>query len=560
MRALAIAAVFVCLARAGEKDRKYYYEDIYSPFFAVDPDDSSSYKNVRPGSAPGSFLVHKTSSTFRVFTIGGSTTLGYMGFYDLAHGLQLALPSLNVEVVNAGMSGYDSYRELLVEEQVLAYDPDALVFLTGHNDFAIKKSRPHSYWALRVDDFMSRFSWWEALHRRFDGFMRSRREPTHAESMAELVRNARQHARLAAKRGVKAVFCSPPINYRDNAPEARLPVGSAAFMRGWIPYLRRDWARARAAWLTALDNPGNGDDEEESARAFILFGLARCEEKLGRLDDARRRYYAVVDSGMGYNWCAGSCVDALKTVARDEGALWADAEGAFRKAAFPRMPGLDMLNDKIHWRSPYHRLVTEEVIAALRADPKFASLPWDMENLKRSWSRSSGDVENDETRLHVEQLIRHATEDSKDEVNLSIQSVVYLQALEELWPSLTRDPEALFHRARAHYEQEVARPQLWEDKPMLDVAPAEFDWNFGEFELERGRYEQAAGCFRKTLALEPRAKFALLNLAIAQELAGRRRQAQATLSRAVDADMRHYAEVVSAALGIPLDPNEAPSQ
>lgn len=552
MRAVLLAVALAGLARAGDKDRKYYYEDIYSPFFAVDPERPSLYKNVRAGSAPGEFQVAKTAKTFRVFNIGGSTTLGYLGPYDLAHGLRLALPSLDVEVVNAGMSGYDSFRELLVEKQTLAFKPDALVFLTGHNDFAIRKSRPPAYWALRVDDLMSRFGWWVALHRRFDAAMKPRREPTREESLAELVANARDHVRLAKEGGAVPIFVAPPLNYRDNAPEAPLPFGSAAFMKGWISFLKRDWAGAREAWLAGLEAPTRGDEDLE-ARSFMLFGLARCEERLGLLSESRERYQAAVDSGRGYNWCARTCVEALKGVAREEGALWADAEGAFRRAAAPFMPGLDMLNDKIHWRLPNHRLVTLEVIAAMRADPKLGKLPWNMANLEKAWAGAAKEHDRRESALHLEQLLRHGTVDAINEVNLSLQSVVYLQSAEALEPGLTREPQALYRRARAANDEHLAHPQLWEDRPMLDVAPAAFMWNFGELELERGRYAQARECFKKTLALAPDARLAILSLALAQALDGDKRGAERSLAKASDEGLRHYSETVSAALGIPLE-------
>jgi Flp pilus assembly protein TadD len=88
---------------------------------------------------------------------------------------------------------------------------------------------------------------------------------------------------------------------------------------------------------------------------------------------------------------------------------------------------------------------------------------------------------------------------------------------------------------------------------MLDVERAAFLCNFGQLELERGRYAKARECFEKTAALAPEKKQALMSLAIAQALGGDLRAAKRTLAKAGDGGYRHYAEAVASALGVTLD-------
>ena len=124
-------------ASADSRAQKYYYEDISHPFFALDPSQPGMYRNQRPGSKASLFSAVKPKDGFRVFVIGGSIAglLQYSGESgEFAKALEAVLPTKKVEVVNCGMAGYESFREALVEQEILEYTPDLIVLLTGHNE------------------------------------------------------------------------------------------------------------------------------------------------------------------------------------------------------------------------------------------------------------------------------------------------------------------------------------------------------------------------------------------------------------------------------------------
>ncbi len=87
------------------------------------------------------FPKEKERSTFRIFTLGGSTTYGRP--YDdtasfggwLRELLPAADPSRVWEVINAGGISYASYRTAIVMEELVRYEPDLFIVYSGHNEF-----------------------------------------------------------------------------------------------------------------------------------------------------------------------------------------------------------------------------------------------------------------------------------------------------------------------------------------------------------------------------------------------------------------------------------------
>ena len=83
----------------------------------------------------------KASGTYRIFSVGGSTTFGRP--YDdhtsfsgwLRELLAEAAPDRHWEVINAGGISYASYRVVRVMQELAQYEPDLFVVYTGHNEF-----------------------------------------------------------------------------------------------------------------------------------------------------------------------------------------------------------------------------------------------------------------------------------------------------------------------------------------------------------------------------------------------------------------------------------------
>ncbi|TWU48225.1 GDSL-like Lipase/Acylhydrolase [Rubripirellula reticaptiva] len=96
-----------------------------------------------------SFPRVKSAGTRRVFVLGGSTVQGRPFSTETAFStwlrlqLQAADPNTNFEVINCGGVSYASYRVAKILDEVLAYQPDAIVIYTGHNEFLEDRSYEH---------------------------------------------------------------------------------------------------------------------------------------------------------------------------------------------------------------------------------------------------------------------------------------------------------------------------------------------------------------------------------------------------------------------------------
>src|SRR2546421_702314 len=62
------------------------------------------------------------------------------------------------------MAGYDSYREALLEQEILEYSPDLIIMLTGHNEGLA--SPPLPIWILKAKERFERFAAYRALERK----------------------------------------------------------------------------------------------------------------------------------------------------------------------------------------------------------------------------------------------------------------------------------------------------------------------------------------------------------------------------------------------------------
>lgn len=88
-----------------------------------------------------SFALNKDPGTYRIFTLGGSTTYGrpYDDSTSFSGWLRDLLPAVdnskNWEVINAGGISYASYRVAKLMEELIQYQPDLFVIYTGHNEF-----------------------------------------------------------------------------------------------------------------------------------------------------------------------------------------------------------------------------------------------------------------------------------------------------------------------------------------------------------------------------------------------------------------------------------------
>ncbi|MBN2382372.1 hypothetical protein JXQ70_05760 [bacterium] len=86
-------------------------------------------------------LIEPAAGIFRIICVGDSVTFGWGVEADQAFPqlteckLAELLPDRHIQVLNAGMPAYSSYQGLVyLQNELIAYKPDLVVFCFGHND------------------------------------------------------------------------------------------------------------------------------------------------------------------------------------------------------------------------------------------------------------------------------------------------------------------------------------------------------------------------------------------------------------------------------------------
>ena len=99
------------------------------------------YTKTVPSPSIDVFKQEKTSDTYRVFAMGGSSAAGYPYGFNGTYSrvvkdiLQDRMPDKQVEVVNVGISAISSYTLYDQVDEILQQEPDAVLIYAGHNEF-----------------------------------------------------------------------------------------------------------------------------------------------------------------------------------------------------------------------------------------------------------------------------------------------------------------------------------------------------------------------------------------------------------------------------------------
>lgn len=360
----------------------YLYSDIYGKFFerARRPDGTEVYRTARPGGDPQEFPARKAEGVRRVFVLGGSVAqpFSYAG-RPMEDILRRSLPGVPLEIVYCGMAGYDIYREGLLEREILGYQPDAIVLLSGHNEHHTPVFlNPRLY---RLNRLLRR-SW--VFRRLQDRSAAAYAGPTRAQRRREFEASLREFVRRGKAAGVPVVLCTLPLNLRDFPPATSLedfPGAEAAL----AAFERRDYAAAAAAFRRL--------SQTDPETPLPHYWLAKSLDKEGRFDEALPEYRrdAELDGFLGRITPSGN--EAIRRAAREEGAIVADLDESFLKIAPHRLAGDDLFVDSMHWYNEYYPLAALTVAQAVYARDLGAGAPvlapakeWDWRWLARGKS------------------------------------------------------------------------------------------------------------------------------------------------------------------------------
>lgn len=100
-----------------------------------------TYQSIVPTPPKQLMLKIKPSNGFRIFVIGESSTAGFPYGNNASFPMYLrrilkkTFPDKEIEVINISMAAINSYALLDLVDEIVEYQPDALLIYTGHNEY-----------------------------------------------------------------------------------------------------------------------------------------------------------------------------------------------------------------------------------------------------------------------------------------------------------------------------------------------------------------------------------------------------------------------------------------
>ncbi len=299
-----------------------------------------------------SFAAKKPPRTTRIFIVGGSTAMGFpmesaFGPASLIKiGLDAADPGVGHEIVNAGGFAYAACEILEVVEEALDHEPDAIIVMTGHNEFL---ERRFTTWDAEGVGAAEKILAMTRTYRLLRGLFRWSRGTLGKEKVYPHVVTERERqlvaksfekdltriAQACGEKGVVMILAALPSNsfdYRPHGP-SRVPWDEA----------RTIDAELIKASGPELDEVGEGIERLKARYgndAWLSFEAGSFYMKMDGIGEAARDedYYSLArtsflrarDRDPMPVRATSDLIRALRRVAERKGVFLADAEKSFQ--------------------------------------------------------------------------------------------------------------------------------------------------------------------------------------------------------------------------------------
>ncbi|MEW6273119.1 MAG: SGNH/GDSL hydrolase family protein [Thermodesulfobacteriota bacterium] len=354
---------------------------------------------------PQEFPASKPPGSFRVFVVGESSAAGvpYSVWYAfstfLEQRLRAQLPELQVQVVNAAVSGYASRRILAVVEELARYQPDLLIVYAGHNELGERRYYAH---LVEMDPRLFRLWEWLAqtrlyavasqmpiigvkhepprfdfrdLENSFQMFAVLSRNALGAYPTAREVAWGEEHYRLNVEKmveamqavGVPVMLVTLGQDFADWAP------GVSVHRPDLTEQDRRafDDLVAQGDRLAPTDCPGAIAAYRrallvDDAYADLHYRIATCERRSGKFAAARDAYRRASDLDRVPHGAPSSYNDVLRDIARRYGTMLADADRMFEQASPDGLVGQSLFVDFVHPNVHGHVLLARFLAEEMR--------------------------------------------------------------------------------------------------------------------------------------------------------------------------------------------------
>jgi len=400
------------------------------PYYLMNPDVKFRYfgsLNFTPTTSPDYFPVTKPARTYRIFCLGGSTTVGYPYWYNgsfssfLRDRLTTAFPGKNIEVINLGMTATNSFTVLDMAEELTSYEPDLILVYDGHNEFygALGAASRQSVGSSR---FMARL-YLRLVHVRIfqlvrDGIQklgglfsgagqpisrgtmmetlaRDRYVPygssAYQTTYAALRQNLMDLRELCLSKRISLIIGTQVSNLRDRAPFVSNNSPSL------LPQEKSEFQRSYPRGVE-LRRSGNIDSSivflmsaiaADSLHADAHYQLAKSLEEKGHTQDALSHYIHARDYDELRFRTDSKFNELIRSMDDEQGCFVADIERAFKTLSPDSLVGSNLIFEHLHPNARGYFVIAKQYAEAMRRQGLLASpQEWDSAdtlNEERLW-------------------------------------------------------------------------------------------------------------------------------------------------------------------------------
>jgi tetratricopeptide (TPR) repeat protein len=318
------------------------------------------------------FPLKKLPGTYRIFSMGGSTTFGrpYDDKTSFSGWLRQLLPAADNhkrwEVINAGGISYASYRVAHLMEELIHYQPDLFIIYTGHNEFLeertygeirdmspviktalslLHKTRTYSAMNSAVQALglkpRQTNSKRQTLGIRVDAILDLSIGLDHYTRDDTLRENILKHFRISLERMValarsvdaQVIFVTPASSQNDCAPfKSEHTPGLSPMIQKRVEQMLKEAKEAMQAenWQVALSllEKASGEDPRH---AELQYRLGQTLMALGRFDEAKKSFQIASDEDICPLRALTPMCRIVTEVARDQGAGLVDYVGILER-------------------------------------------------------------------------------------------------------------------------------------------------------------------------------------------------------------------------------------
>lgn len=345
-----------------------------------------------------SFAVPKREGVYRVFCLGGSTTLGYPYTAEFAwpasleRRLNTLFPERQIEVINVGGTSYGSARTLAVLRGLLAYQPDLLIVATGdagfvEDSFRIAVSTPvpavswlHGLYLSRTlkqilpkpKDVVTKV---DAEDRSAAGFLFS---PVVAGTVYQVDAERRSHVMAALRKNllvmtevaeqaaVPLMLMTLPANVASWPPDPDRALPPSSGLRGvWQDYVDEAKAFTRTGDVEAALEQYKAATKLWNGNASVCFDYGRLLMAAGEIELGQSMLLRAVDLDPAPVRATAVVNQIIRTVAEQAEVIFADPAKTFAALSPHGLTDDRLILDYAHPTPRGHLEIAQVVLQAL---------------------------------------------------------------------------------------------------------------------------------------------------------------------------------------------------